>query len=304
MKSRKALAVSLCLVFTLTSLGGNWSVQEARAEDKTPETLKGIYEALIAPDSEYSKLKEQNLEYSPELEFTEELKEDRIIISLKANENEYMTDGSWEFVADGDQLVTELKSDDFLGSYFVLNIASAIGSYFEMETDLVNGYLLGLGALDIKSDNFSMKSDNAGTTTYSLNIAGPWDMKELDQMVLNKKVLDEGELGEESTSQGGSIGKIQYLANGDAESFSVMIAEYGELDDIAYQSLVNMIELRKPAGWEAFLDEFDSLKELETEAYIVDLDPDDEVIEEIMGERNDKRSYMLVRFGSDPESEE
>ena len=81
-------------------------------------------------------------------------------------------------------------------------------------------------------------------------------------------------------------------------SFTVLIAEYGGLDDVAYQSIVNMVTLRKPASWEAFLADFTGLTALETEDYAVVPDPDDEVIEEIMGQRNDRYSYVLVRFGA------
>ena len=159
---------------------------------------------------------------------------------------------------------------------------------------------LKLGDPAIESDNFSMTEDEAaGTFTFKLNIAGPWDMKELDQMVLNEAVLDAEPLGEDYTSQGGSVGKMQYLANGNVDSYTVLFAEYGGLDDVAYQSIVNLVTLRKPTGWEAFLADFTELKDLETDDYIVDLDPDDETIAEIMGERNDKFGYALVRFGSE-----
>ena len=262
------------------------------------DTLKGIYEALIDPDSEYSQSKAIYTESYPEVEYSEELKSDRITITFNANNNEYLTDGSWEFVEDGDQLTAVIADDDYAGIMNVMFVANAVGSYFGMETEVMNGYINGLGAFGLESDNFSMTTDeSAGTTTYKLSIAGPWDMKELDQMVLNEAVLEPDPLSEEYTSQGGSVGKMQYLANGNVDSYTALFAEFGELDDIAYQSIVNLITLRKPAGYEAFLAEFTELKALETDKYLVDLDPDDTAIEEIMGQRNEKYSYVLVRFG-------
>ncbi len=86
--------------------------------------------------------------------------------------------------------------------------------------------------------------------------------------------------------------------------YTALFAEYGDLDDIAYQSIVNLITLRKPTSWEAFLADFTELKDLETEDYTVNLDPDDETIAQIMGQRNGKYSYVLVRFGAEEYGEE
>ena len=284
-------ALALVLLLGFAACGGGSGASD---------TLKGIYEALTAPDSVYSQNKALYTEnFDPKPAFSEELKADRITLAVKANGNEYISDGSWEFVEDGDYLTAELRDDDYSGIMNVLAVANAIGSYFGMETEVMNGYLNGLGVLGIESDNFSMMTDEtAGTTTYRLSIAGPWEMKELDQMVLNEAVLGAEALGEESISQGGTVGKMQYLSNGNKDSFTVLFAEYGALDDIAYQSIVNLITLRKPTGYEAFLKNFTELKDLETDDYIVNLDPDDDAIAEIMGQRNEKYSYVLVRFGA------
>ena len=289
-KRLAAAALALVMLLGLAACGGGSGASD---------TLKGIYEGLIAPDSDYSQNKALYTESYPEVQYSEELKSDRITLTFNANGNEYLTDGSWEFVEDGDYLTAELRDDDYSGIMNVLAVANAIGSYFGMETEVMNGYLNGLGVLGIESDNFSMTTDEAaGTTTYRLSIADPWDMKELDQMVLNETVLDADPLGEESTSQGGTVGKMQYLANGNKDSYTALFAEYGALDDIAYQSIVNLITLRKPTGYEAFLKNFTELKDLETDDYIVNLDPDDDAIAEIMGQRNEKYSYVLVRFGA------
>ena len=293
-----AAALTLVLLPALAACGQSVSAQET-AQSGPSETLKGIYEALIAPDSDYSRNKAMYADYYPEVEYEETLGEDRITLSFKANGNEYFTDGSWDFVQDGDWLTSTFSGEDYAGIMNMMTVAMAIGTWFDMEPGLVSGYLNGLGVLDLESDVFTMIEDEAaGTITCRLSIAGPWEMKELDQMVLNETVLEDGALDETWTSQGGSVGKLQYMANGNADSFTVLIAEYGGLDDVAYQSIVNMVTLRKPASWEAFLADFTGLTALETEDYAVVPDPDDEVIEEIMGQRNDRYSYVLVRFGA------
>ena len=297
-----AVVLSLVLMLSLAACGST----PAQESETTPsETLKGIYDALIAPDSDYSENKVLMTDFYPELEYSETLGIDRITITFKANGNVNFTDGSWEFVQDGDRVTAVIADGDHTGVMYMIYVANAIGSYFGMEPTLVSGYLNGLSVLGAESDNFSTTRDEAaGTTTYSLNMAGPWDMKELDQMVLTEAVLDAEPLDENYTSQGGNVGKLMYLANGNVSSYTALLAEYGELDDAAYQSIVNLVTLRKPTGWEAFLADFTELKDLETDDYSVKLDPDDETITEIMGERNDKYSYVLLRFGSEENYEE
>ena len=300
-----AAALALVLPLSLAACGQGASVREAAGKADASETLKGVYEALLAPYSDYSRNKALYLDFYPELEYGESLEADRIELSRKANGNEYFTDSSTVFVLDGDYLTAVVAEDDFVGIARVTEMADAVAGYLGMERDLVNGYLNGLSDPAIETDNYSMTEDEtAGTFTFRLYVGGPWEMKELDRMVLSEAVLGAEPLGEEFTSQGGSVGKIQYLANGNADSYTALFAEYGALDDIAYQSVVNLISLRRPTGYEAFLADFTGLKALETEDYAVVLDPDDETIAEIMGERNEKFSYLLVRFGSGENQEE
>ncbi len=297
-----AAVLVLVLLLALSACGQRASAEE---EAGNADTLKGIYEALVAPESDYSENRALMTDFYPELEYSETLGTDRITITFKANGNEYFTDGTWEFVQDGDRLTAVIADGDYTGAVYVIYVANAIGSYFGMEPALVSGYLNGLSVLGAESDNISITRDEAaGTTTYSLNIAGPWDMKELDQMLLTEAALDAEPLDENYTGQGGNVGKLLYMTNGNVNGFTVLIAEYGELDDIAYQSIVNLVTLRKPVGYEAFLVDFTELKALETDDYTVVLDPDDNTIAEIMDERNDKYSYVLLHFGSEENYEE
>ncbi len=305
LKQILAAALALVLLLSLAACGQSAPAQEAAGSEGSSETLRGIYEALLAPDSDYSQNKALYLDFYPELEYSESLEADRISLSRKANGNEYFTDSTTDFVLDGDYLSAVIAADDFVGIARVQEMANAVAGYLGMEPELVSGYLNGLSDPAIETGNFSMTEDEAaGTFTFRLYIGGPWDMKELERMVLSEAVLGAEPLGEDYTSQGGSVGKMQYLANGNADSYTALFAEYGELDELAYQSIVNMITLRKPVGYEAFLADFTELKALETDAYSVDLDPDDDTIAEIMGERNRKFSYVLVRFGSEEYHEE
>ena len=250
-KRLTAALLALLMLLPLSLFGQSARAQET---DEPSETLKGIYDALLAPDSDYSINKALYLDFYPELEYSETLEADRINLSRKANGNEYFTDSSTNFVLDGDYLTAVIADDDFVGIARVQEMANAVASYLGMETDLVSGYLNGLSDPAIETENFSMSEDEAaGLFTFRLYIAGPWEMKELDQMVLDEAVLDGEALDDSYLSQGGSVGKLQYMLNGNVSGYTALIAEFGGLDDIAYQSIVNLITLRKPVGYEAFL---------------------------------------------------
>ena len=296
-KRLTAALLALLMLLPLSLFGQSARAQET---DEPSETLKGIYDALLAPDSDYSINKALYLDFYPELEYSETLEADRINLSRKANGNEYFTDSSTNFVLDGDYLTAVIADDDFVGIARVQEMANAVASYLGMETDLVSGYLNGLSDPAIETENFSMSEDEAaGLFTFRLYIGGPWDMKELDQMVLTEAILGDEPLGEEYTSQGGNVGKLLYMASGNGDGYTALIAEYGGLDELAYRSIVNLVTLRKPIGYEGFLKDFTELKALETDDYTVVLDPDEETIAGIMGQRNEKYSYVLLRFGAE-----
>ena len=300
-KRLAAAALALVLLLGLAACGG--AAQEAKG-DEGADSLQGIYAALTGPDSEYSQNKSLYKEYYPEAEFTEALEADRITIAVLANGSEYLSDGSWDFVKDGDRLKVTVQDGDYWGAIEVTMMADAVARTFGMDPDLVVGYVNGLSMMETESENFRITENADGSSTYSLNIAGAWDMKELDQMVLDEKILDEEPLGESYLSQSASLGKMRMLANGNVNGYTVLFAEYGELDQVAFRSITNVVTLRKPAGWEQFLEEFTELKAIEGEAYSLDLDPSDETIAEIMGEKNEKFRYALLRFGTEEPAEQ
>ncbi len=104
---RKLIALALALILTLSlcACGG-----AGAQETKNAEVLKGVYEALIAPDSGYSENKASLLEYYPDLEYGETLGEDRITLSFKANGHENFSDGTWDFVQERTRL-NAVKAD-------------------------------------------------------------------------------------------------------------------------------------------------------------------------------------------------
>lgn len=272
---------------------------------KNQNILKDVYDALLSEDSSYMKNTKLYREYYPELGYDVKLGEDRITISFKANGNEYFKDGSWDFILDGGYLSIVIGEDDLSGYVYVMQVADAIAMALGMDRDLAIGYLNGVGVLDIESDVFIMTEDEeAKTTTVKLSVSSPWKMKELDSMVINEKVIDDEPLDDSSVSQAVNIGKISMKADGSVSHYTALFAEYGKLDQLVYDSILNVVKVRKPAGWENFVSDFTSLKDLEKEGYKVVLNPDDEIVEEMMEERGKNYKYVLVEFGSDDYTEE
>ena len=171
------------------------------------DVVKGIFDALVAENSSYSQTRAMYAEYYPGAVYEETLEDDGFTIAVSGSE--YM-DGSWTFKKNGDYLTVTLDEADFSGISMAQNVIQAVGAYYGTNKSLISSYVNGLSALDIESGDFKMSRDEAaGTTTLSIRISGPWDMKELDQMVFDEASLALYEpLGTGSSSMGGSIGRM------------------------------------------------------------------------------------------------
>ena len=260
------------------------------------EMLKSIYDALLSEKSDFSQGKAIYAEYYPETKYDAELTDEAITISISGNE--YMEDGSWTFVEDGDYLTITIPSDDFSGYMQARNILNAVGICYDMDSHLLNGYINGLSAKDLVNKYFVTKNNEENkTAAISIYAAGPYDMKELDEMILDKDSLDFEPLTEDFLSQASSVGKVFMLANGNADDLKILVGEYGELDNVAYQSLVNVVNVLQPKGWEAFASEYKELADAETAAYSVKLNPSEEEVREMIEEDRTGWSFILTHFG-------
>ena len=77
--------------------------------------------------------------------------------------------------------------------------------------------------------------------------------------------------------------------------------EYEGLDDVAYQSIMNVVKLRQPKGWESFVENYTERESVETDEYTVTIDPDEDAIFEILDEIDGLYSYVLIQCG-EPEN--
>lgn len=258
------------------------------------EALQGIYDALVAEGSAFDQMKVMYAEYMPDATFDAALDGDSIVISFANTGN---ADGSWSFTQDGDYLTTSFATGDMNGAALIIYMVQAIGDYYDMSNaSLMMPYVNGLGAMGLESDNLKIVQDEAGETV-SLYIAGPWDMKELDEMVLSADTLSFDALSEDFVSCASSAGKVMLIGNGDVNDFTILLGEFGGLDDLAYQSLMNAVAVFQPKGWESFTESYTELAEADADGYTVALNVDEATVGEIIDDVNADYSYAVIHFG-------
>lgn len=279
----------------------------AFAEETDP--VKGVYNALMAAGSAYSEDKASFRDFYPNIQFGEQLDGEGFTLSISGAED---MDGTWTFVREGDYLTLTAKETDFTAQTMSMAVLRAVGDYYGMNNSLLNAYISGLEALAMENPYYKNEIDGAaGTVRISIYIAGPYEMKELDQMVLTEDVLnmyDYGPLTAESTSRSAALGKVNLLISGTKDDVTLLLAEYGELDDVAYQDLINVAKTLKPDGWETFVAEYTELKDAETPGYVVFLNMDETTVSEIIDPLQGY-SYAIAHFGAgtpveEPEPEE
>jgi len=256
--------------------------------------IKGVYDALLAEGSDYIQAKAITVEYSPETKYEEKLEDDGFTITVSGDE---YSSGNWRFTRDGDALTTTI-SNDGMQSVMVIYVVKAVADYLGMNGSLTMGYVNGLSMLDLSSDDFAMTPDEAaGTTDVRINIAGPWAMKELDQMVIDDRSLFYGALTEESASMAANIGKVMMIANGNEDDVTILLGECGELDDVALKSLRNVVGILQPEGWEDFTANYIQLVDAQAEGYEVALNVDTQTVGEIIDDAPEGYSFAVAHFG-------
>ena len=159
------------------------------------DTVRGIYEALLAEDSAYSEFKASYLAFEPDTVFEEKLSDDGFTISV--TDHEYYTD-SWCFSRDGDYLVSSFAANDISGIVLSIYVLNAVGHYYDMDSEILSKYVNILSAMKLDNDFYYIEHDEqTGMTTVRIYIAGPFDMKELDDMLFELSVLDSEKLNEQ-----------------------------------------------------------------------------------------------------------
>jgi len=285
---KKTVKTLVLLTLALALLAAQVALAEPDA------TVKGIYDALTAEGSGYSQMKAMYADYYPDCAFEEALNDDGFTLTISGSPE---MEGSWTFARAGDNLTVTIGGEDMVGYSLIMYVMEAVGDVLGMDSALMNGYINGVNALGIEDACFNSVADGDGNTTVSINIAAPWEMKALDQMVLDERIMDFEPLGGMYTSHAASVGKVMIVVNGEPEDATILLGEYGGLDDVAYQSLINAVKLFRPNGWEDFIDGYTALADAETAGYTVRLNADAEAVAEIIDDARESYSYAVIHFG-------
>ena len=276
-------------------------ISEASAANEVKGDLQGVLDSLKKEDSSYSEYKS----FFTTAEFTEEIKDNKLVITIKG-EGEYDPNGTWEFVQDGDYLTYQDKdTEDYVGVVLFMDMAQAVADSLGMDKELMSGYLNGITAMEIESDKFVLTKNDDGTNSYKLYMAAPFEMKELDDIYIGGTLLEDVEpLTDEHRSQTFSVGKIAAIMNGDKSGVKILIREYGELDDLAVKSVVNIFNAFQPDGYESFAENFTAFEDVTTDEYTVKKNADEADITEYFQEKKDGYSYGCIIIGKEEAEEE
>ena len=244
MKNRIALR-GWALVLGLALLMSQAAFAEADGAVQT------VYDALVAQESDYSKTKALYTGFYPQMVYTETLEENGFTIAVSGNE--YMN-GSWTYTRDGDFVTVEMDAFDFTGRVLAMDVLRAAGSVFGVNGSLLNGYVSGVSALNTENGVFRTETEG-DRVRYFIRITAPFELTGLEEMALTEDVLAMygfAPLGEDYVSQTVSFGKVNALFNGSKSGGTLLIAEYGGLDELARQGIVSMLNVLQPDGGAAF----------------------------------------------------
>ena len=285
LKRLALLTLALALTLTLTQAGF--------AEPS--DTLQAVYDALVADGSTFNQSKDIYALYYEGVSLDAALEDNAIVLTLDST-NEWVESGSWAFTLDGDDLTLTVGAEDHYGTSMLMIVFEAVAASRGVNSSLLNGYVFAMGE---ENPYLTGQVDEAaGTFSYIIPLNASYDFEGLDQMIMTEDtVYFFDALDEDTTSRGGNYGKVIMVMNGSVHSLTMLVCEYGELDHVAYQDIINAVSATKPDGWETFVAEYTELKDAEADGYSVVLHADDALVGEIIDERYEGYAYAVVHIG-------
>ena len=248
-----------------------YAADESTATEQ--EIMEGVYAALIAEDSDFSKLKEFSdgyADYEASIE-SDELGEYTITIAYTPNADYAEAYGeessSAYFTYDDGYIQCTASETDMLTAIMAAYMLSAVSDYYSMDDALTTGYINAVDASTEDIDNvdsayYSRHLDTDGSKLYNIKFyaGSAWDesvMNEvLDSVYYNDTVIKN--LGVEELSEFDSIssythvGKFYTYCEGNKDEITLTLAERGEYDTLGYNSITNLINTLKPYGYDEF----------------------------------------------------
>ena len=290
---KKALCVILALTLILCAFVACSHSDKNSSNTDNTAVLQVILENFKA-DEQYAEYKAMY----PNTSFEEKIEGNSIVVNISGDEG---VNGNYAFRLDGDYLTytQEANSEDYVGYSFFMYLKSATDKYLGMDSNLTTGYIAGCEYFGIENNYFVRESDEAGTTTQKLYIAGKWDMKELEIMYVNDKALENTDVLNESDISGAvNCGKIRVLYYGNKNSVDIIVSEYGKRGDLTYQSVMNTVAKLLPDEFSVFAKYYTKLDESDGDGFKVTFGLDDALKEAHSIEVVDGAEYTVVHFGA------
>lgn len=276
-----------------TSSGQEETALAPAAED----CMQKIYESLIREGSSFDKQKKSMEELvGDQLVYDASISGNTITVTVTGKDYYAESSGSWDYVLEGDYLTYVPKEGDYQGEAYLGYLIEAAADYLSMDSDLVNGYVFVVGTKDLESRYYIMDKDAEGIVTkYRLYVGGAYEMDEvLNSVYLDQDVIGSfGELDENSSNLVAHIGKLEMYAYGKRTSVDIYIGEHEDLTDLAYKSVLEIVGLIKPVGYETFLENYKELSEVSEGTYQVSYVKDvSELPEAFQGEEH----YQFIKL--------
>ena len=283
-KSESKTAVSS----TEVSSGDTSSKADSSEKVSSDNPLKGIYDKFVKDES-YISIKSAY----PNAKFEEKLSDDSISVKISGSDG---MDGTYTFPAKDGYLNCEVAAEEYTAIGLFNMIVGSVGEYYGINSALFRGYLNGLDVNGIESKVYSSEVKEDGSGKVKIYYAEKPEMKELDQMYINEKALENfnNEIMQSFSTFVGSIA-VNGTINRDKNTISFLFGEYGDKNtDLTYKSIVEIVKFFKPDGYEDFVKDYTELKTVSTDKYKVSTDTENQDIELIDG-----YTFMFVTFGSE-----
>ena len=283
-----AMAFSIMLPLTACGSDNSSSTAEQTESVSSADALKKVYDTLLANDS-YNEFKSSYTSTT----FEEKLENDSIVITAKGTEG---LDGTFTFPVKDGYLTAEITGEDYTMPMLFTMLTNCVGEAYGIDGTLFSGWLNGMGTLGIESKYYKTDKKSDGSGTMQIYIAEKPDMKELDEMYIGEKVLENYE--DTTTNFSNKIGKIfAYATSGSSiGTLSLAIGEYGGNTELTLKSIKSIVEKFKPTGYEEFLDKFTELAESSSDKFKVTKNIDDTDYGDV--ELPEGYSYYYVIFGN------
>ena len=273
------------------------AVQESvKLAPAAEDCMQKIYDSLTKEGSQFSKNKKEMEELLGDtLTYSAAISGNAITITAVGKDAYAESSGSWDYILEGDYLTYKPKEGDYQGDAYFTFLIDAVADYLGMDSDLVNGYIIGINVKNLSSEYYSVEKDAEGNVTkLKLYVGGTYDMKELDGFYLDADSLDIfGTLDESSISGIAHIGKVMLYVSGKKNSVEFFIGEHDALTNLAYQSILETVKTMQPVGYEEFLENYKELSEVSTDTYQVSYVTDTAELPEAL---QDESHYKFIRL--------